>query len=238
MSTLKLSIIIPCLNEAKNIVATLSRLQSLRARGHEVILSDGGSRDKTVELARALVDHCIDSATGRAAQMNAGAITASGDILCFLHADTLAPENIDKIILNALSSSTKIKTPQWGFFCIQLSGAAWPFRIIERLINIRSCTTHIATGDQGVFIQKALFNQLSGFADIPLMEDIELTKRLKKIAQPVCIKHNRLITSSRRWEKHGIIRTVILMWKLRLAYFLGTNESMLSKAYVTHEKKH
>lgn len=236
MSTLKLSIIIPCLNEAKNIVETLNHLQGLRQRGHEIILSDGGSIDDTIKLSQPLVDHCINAAAGRALQMNSGAKIASGDILFFLHADTLAPETIDRLILNAIHNMGSIKQTSWGFFNIQLNNTRWPFRIIEWFINQRSCISHIATGDQGIFIHKKLFTEIFGFSEIPLMEDIELCKRLKKISQPICIKNNTLITSSRRWEKHGIIRTVLLMWKLRLAYFLGFNASSLAKAYIPHAK--
>jgi len=236
MSPLKLSIIIPCLNEAENIFKTLSHLQSLRRRGHEVILSDGGSLDDTLKLSQSLVDHCISSAAGRAIQMNSGAKIANGDILCFLHADTIAPENIDQLILNSMQNTASINQISWGFFSIRLSSTRWPFRVIEWFINQRSCISHIATGDQGIFIYKNLFNNISGFAKITLMEDINFSKRLKKISRPICIKNNTLITSSRRWEKHGIIRTVVLMWKLRLAYFLGINANTLAKVYHSHEK--
>lgn len=232
MKPLKLSIIIPCINEAENITSTLEQLQQARKRGHEVILSDGGSTDNTLKLADSLIDHCIHSKPGRALQMNSAAKYASGDVLCFLHADTLAPENIDQIISKALNNSSKI----WGRFNVKLSGSLWPFRLIELLMNLRSCLSGIATGDQGIFIYRNLFTKLSGFSDIPLMEDIEISKRLRVISKPICIRRNKLITSSRRWEQQGIIRTIALMWLLRLRYFLGAAPSTLAKSYIRNEQ--
>lgn len=234
MNFIKLSFIIPCLNEAENIVETLLPLQSLRQRGHEIILSDGGSNDNTIQLSQNLIDHCIHSAAGRSTQMNNGAKAASGDILCFLHADTIASEFIDEQILSSLHGAKNI----WGFFNIKLSGYSWQFRIIEWLINKRSCLSHVATGDQGIFVSRDSFNKLSGFLDIPLMEDIELSKRLRKISKPLCIKNQPLITSSRRWQKHGIMRSVLLMWQLRLRYFLGTPAATLARAYQTHSPQY
>lgn len=231
MKLLKLSIIIPCLNEADNILATLEPLQQARKRGHEVILCDGGSTDNTVSLSENLVDTSTHSNPGRYLQMNTGASYASGDVLCFLHADTIAPENIDQLITHALNHSHKI----WGRFNVRLSGSFWFFRVIEFLMNTRSCLTGIATGDQGIFISRNIFNKISGFSDLPLMEDIEISKRLRKITFPHCISKKQLITSSRRWEQHGILNTVFLMWKLRLQYFLGTPASSLAKSYQTND---
>lgn len=231
-----ISFIIPCLNEAHQINNTLVALQTLRCRGHEIILSDGGSTDNTLQIAEKNVDHIIKTQAGRARQMNEGATHASGDILCFLHADTLANKNIDQIILNTIKQSTASQENIWGFFSIKLSSSHWPYRIIESLINLRSCLSKIASGDQGIFISQNLFKQLGGYADIPLMEDIELSKRLKKITSPCCIKSTVLITSSRRWEKHGIIATVLLMWKLRLLYFLGTPASRLANKYRNNDQ--
>lgn len=229
----KISIIIPCLNEAVYISATLKRLQGIRKRGHEVIISDGGSTDNTRAITNNLVDHYIDSKSGRSIQMNTGADIASGHILCFLHADTIAPANIDEIIINALTSQNKI----WGRFNIRLSGSLWPFRIIEFLINTRSCITGVASGDQGIFISKNIFKNLSGYANIPLMEDIEISKRLRSIEMPACIKNSTLLTSSRRWEANGIIKTVLLMWLLRVRYFFGTPASTLANMYKSHDSK-
>lgn len=227
----KISIIIPCLNEAANIVTTLHALQSLRERGHEIILSDASSTDDTISLASPLCDKVISSKAGRALQMNAGAQHANGDILCFIHADTLCPENLDRIIIHELKTSNYL----WGRFNIKLNGKKFAFRLIESLINIRSRITGIASGDQGIFIYRHVFNRLSGFSPIPLMEDIELSKRLKKLSKPVCIKNYALITSSRRWEKHGIIATILLMWTLRLKYFSGVSPEKLATRYTQHD---
>ena len=231
MKLLKLSIIIPCLNEADNIIATLEPLQKARQRGHEVILCDGGSTDETVSLSKNLIDLSVPSSPGRALQMNTGARYANGDVLCFLHADTIAPDGIDLLITNTLNHSNKI----WGRFNVRLSSSFWLFRIIEFFMNIRSCISGVATGDQGIFICRNIFTKLSGFSDLPLMEDIEISKRLRKISRPHCISRQRLITSSRRWEKNGILKTIFLMWKIRLRYFLGTAPSSLAKFYTAND---
>jgi len=230
----RISFIIPTLNEAQHISSTLDRLQSARKRRHEIIVSDGGSSDNTLHLSKNKTDLCITSSSGRASQMNAGAKAASGDILCFLHADTKTSKNIDELILESLSTRKKTALAYWGFFKIKLSSSRWQFRIIEWLINKRSSLTAVATGDQGIFINKRSFNELNGFANIPLMEDIEITKRLRKLSNPARIKKAALVTSSRRWEKHGIISTVLLMWQLRLRYFLGASPKSLAKAYTPH----
>lgn len=226
----RLAIIIPCLNEAQQIENCLLALQALRQRGHEIIVCDAGSTDNTQQLARPLCDRVLQADKGRALQMNAAAAQATGDVLCFLHADTLSPHNIDEHIFHALQQSRRI----WGRFNIQLSGQQPAFRLIERMINLRSCISGVASGDQGIFIYRNVFNRLGGYKAIALMEDIELSKRLRKISKPACIKHAKLITSSRRWEEHGIARTVLLMWKLRLKYFLGTQPQQLASEYRDH----
>lgn len=228
----KISIIIPCLNEEESIHATLLALQKLRQRGHEIILGDGGSTDNTANIAAGLCDKFIVSEKGRALQMNSAAAVCNGDILCFLHADTLAPEDLDTLITDALRNNKKI----WGRFNIKLSGKQWQFRIIETLINVRSCISGIASGDQGIFVLQNVFNKINGFKNIPIMEDIELSRRLKEKSHPVCVSKNHLVTSSRRWEKHGITRTVLLMWNLRLKYFLGAPAKQLEKLYRRHDK--
>jgi len=224
---LKLSIIIPCLNEAEHITQTLLKLQELRNQGHEVILCDGGSRDKTLQLAKNLVDHILNTQAGRAKQMNAGSKLATGDILCFLHADTIIPADFANLITGTLSDSDRI----WGRFDIRLSNTSLTYKVIAWFINKRSCISGVATGDQGIFIINNKFLKLNGYTDIPIMEDIELSKRLLKISRPICITKSFLITSSRRWEKNGIIKTVLLMWRLRLGYFLGASPTKLAKAY-------
>jgi len=220
----QLSIIIPALNETKTITSTLIALQGLRQGGHEVILVDGGSTDDTVSLAEGLVDQIVYAKPGRAGQMNAGARHAWGETLLFLHADTLLPEGTVAIISNALS------THEWGRFNIRLSGTNPLFRIIERMINWRSCLSGIATGDQAIFLAKSLFDKLGGYAELPLMEDIELSIRLKAYGRPACVRP-ALITSSRRWEENGIIKTVLLMWRLRWAYYRGIPAAVLAKEY-------
>lgn len=227
MSAFKLSIIIPCLNEAANIRATLTPLQALRRRGHEIILNDGGSNDATLTLASSLVDLTTSGKPCRARQMNAGARLATGNVLCFLHADTLPPESIDETIKLALAGSAR----HWGRFNVRLNNSRWPFRVIEKMMNFRSCISGIATGDQGIFVYRDVFENISGYKDIPLMEDIELSKQLRQLSKPICIKHQTLKTSTRRWEQHGMFRCIFLMWNLRLRYFLGTPASKLAKHY-------
>jgi len=221
----RLSITIPVLNEAPNIAQYLSKLQSYRDAGHEVILVDGGSTDATLQQAQGWVDRIVQSGRGRARQMNAGAEQAQGDVLLFLHADTRLPENADSLIREALEAGRV-----WGRFDVRLSGEAWALRIIETLMNWRSRLTGIATGDQAMFVLREAFAHLGGFAEIPLMEDIELSQRLKKISAPCCL-HTRVVTSSRRWETQGILRTVLLMWGLRLAWFFGVSAARLHKIY-------
>ncbi len=224
-SYIPVSIIIPCLNEEQYIRDCILRLQPLRERGCEVIVVDGGSTDKTVPLAAALADHLLHSEPGRARQMNLGAGHASGEWLLFLHTDTRLPAVIKDWIDNLYQASF-----QWGFFALRLSACHWPYRFIERAINLRSKTTGIATGDQCVFIRRLLFEEHKGFADIPLMEDVEFSRRLRRLAKPWFWK-NPVTTSSRRWEQQGILKTVLLMWWLRLAFFLGVSPQRLHKIY-------
>jgi rSAM/selenodomain-associated transferase 2 len=220
---MQLSIIIPTLDEAEVVVALLQQLQSLRARGHEVILADGGSKDDTVALAEPLADRILVTAAGRARQMNAGAAVANGQMLWFVHADSRIPDQADEHILTSAG-------PVWGRFNVHLSGDRMLLRVVERLMNLRSRITGIATGDQGIFVSRALFERIGGYADLPLMEDIDLSKRLKREQTPVCL-HNTLTTSSRRWEQKGIVRTILLMWYLRLAWFLGVPAARLATHY-------
>lgn len=222
---IRVSIIIPAINESEAISHTLQRIQPLREQGHELIIVDGGSTDDTLSLAEPLADMVIHSDKGRALQMNTGAAMASGDVLWFLHADTLVAEDSLTLLSNALSSGY-----DWGRFDVRLSGAHWALRIVERMMNLRSCLTGIATGDQGLFMMRTAFDQVEGFPLIPLMEDIELSKRLKKLGRPACIK-KVIVTSSRRWEQKGILRTILLMWRLRLLYWLGVPADQLKLHY-------
>ena len=219
-----ISIIIPTLNEEEAIQNLLQQLQAYRQQGHEVIVVDGGSHDETVSISKLLADNVISSEAGRALQMNNGATQSKNEILWFLHADTSLPTNVIEVIQKSLTKNN------WGRFNIKLSGSNFLFRIIEKMINLRSCISGIATGDQGIFVKRELFESIGGFSEIPLMEDVELSRKIKKISKPVCIKET-LTTSSRRWEKKGILRTILLMWRLRFLYWIGVSPDKLSKLY-------
>ena len=221
-----LSIIVPVLDEATVIAAVLTALGPLRERGAEVIVADGGSRDGTPELARPLADHVIAAARGRASQMNAGAMAAQGDVLLFLHADTRLPAQADDLVLDGLHSTGR----QWGRFNVHIEGRNPMLAVIAALMNWRSRITGIATGDQAVFVTRPAFAAAGGFPNIPLMEDIALSKQLKRLGRPLCLT-TAVTTSGRRWERHGVIRTVLLMWRLRLAYFLGAEPAVLARRY-------
>ena len=222
---MKLSIIIPVLNEEITLSNISSHLQSITNQGHEVVVVDGGSTDNTLVVAYEVTDTVIVCSPGRAVQMNNGAAVASGDVFLFLHADTFLPDNIVQII-----SDLSEKENVWGRFDVRLSSHKIVYRLIERLINFRSCVTSIATGDQAMFIEKNLFNRIGGFPEIALMEDVEISRRLKKISTPVCVKQ-KVTTSSRRWETKGVITTVFMMWKLRLYYFFGVSPDKLNQLY-------
>lgn len=223
---MQISIIIPVLNEAAEIVTTLASLQHLRAQSAEIIVVDGGSRDDTVTLAQPLADLVICSDQGRAQQMNAGARCASGNILLFLHADTHLPADAHHLIVKGLAENDQ----RWGRFDVRLSGSHLLLRAVESLMNWRSRLTGIASGDQAIFVQRDGFMKIGGFPEIPLMEDIALSHLLKKQGKPLCL-HARVITSSRRWERAGIVRTILLMWRLRLAYALGADPERLAAKY-------
>ncbi len=222
---MRISIIIPVRNEAAVIVGTLERLQQYRKAGHQLILVDGDSGDATVSLATPWVDQLLVCAARRACQMNHGAQQAEGGWLLFLHADTQLPEEMDRLIEHHLQSEST-----WGRFDLRLSGRRWIFRIVERMINLRSRWTGIATGDQALFVRRDVFEKIGGFASIALMEDIDLSRRLKKMTAPVCISQP-VITSSRRWEARGVYRTIFQMWWLRLLYFCGVTPEKLVKIY-------
>lgn len=222
----RISIIIPCLNEGAVIGPLLENLQTFRSRGHELILVDGGSQDDTLARAKPWVDQLIESEKGRARQMNAGAAGATGEILWFVHADTQLPSGSDESIVTGLTKSGR----GWGRFDVSLSGNPVLLKVVAFMINWRSRLTGIATGDQGIFLYTTLFRQVGGFPEIALMEDVALSKRLKAVSRPVSLRA-RLLTSSRRWEQRGIIRTILLMWRLRLAYALGADPQTLATRY-------
>jgi rSAM/selenodomain-associated transferase 2 len=222
----KISIIIPVLDEGEEIAAMLDRLADLRALGVEVIVVDGGSRDATVLRARPRADCVISAPRGRAPQMNAGVARASGSVLLFLHADTRLPADADRIVLDGLHRSGRA----WGHFDVRIDGTHPLLPVIARLMGIRSRLTGIATGDQVVFVRRDAFDAVGGFPPIPLMEDIALSKRLKRVSRPLCLREC-VTTSGRRWEKNGIFSTIWLMWKLRLAFFLGADPWQLARRY-------
>ncbi|HEX5211788.1 MAG TPA: TIGR04283 family arsenosugar biosynthesis glycosyltransferase [Pseudolabrys sp.] len=221
---MKLSIVMPVLDEAAAIEAALRALAPYRARGVEVIVVDGGSRDGTPTLAAPLADGVIGAPRGRSLQMNAGAAAAKGDTLLFLHADTQLPEPADELALDGLKRSGSV----WGRFDVRFDGEE--LALIAFMMNLRSRLTGIATGDQAMFVTRAAFDAAGGFPPIALMEDVALSARLKRIGRPLCLRE-RVTTSGRRWHTHGVLRTIVLMWKLRLAYFFGADPVRLAKAY-------
>jgi len=220
-----LSIIVPVLNEAAEIETALTGLVQCRARGAEVIVVDGGSEDATANLAQPLADRVVAAPRGRALQMNAGAAAARGDVFLFLHADTRLPENADALILAALARTGCV----WGRFDIRI-GDGPLLGIVACMMNLRSRLTGIATGDQAIFVTRSAFERTAGFPSIPLMEDIALSTSLKRIGAPVRLRA-RVTTSSRRWRKDGVLRTIFLMWRLRLAYFAGADPAQLAQRY-------
>jgi rSAM/selenodomain-associated transferase 2 len=222
----KLSIIIPVLDEGEGIAAALDALSDMRALGVEVIVVDGGSRDATIQRARLRADRVISAPRGRALQMNAGAQKAAGDVLLFLHADTQLPADADHLVLGGLERSGRA----WGRFDVRIAGDHLLFPIIGWLMSVRSRITGIATGDQAIFVRRAAFETAGGFAAIPLMEDIALCIRLKRVSRPLCLR-DRAVTSGRRWEQNGVSRTILLMWRLRIAYFLGADPKRLARQY-------
>jgi rSAM/selenodomain-associated transferase 2 len=223
---MRLSIVMPALNEAAGIAHTLSRLQRLRARGHEVIVVDGGSTDATPALAAPLADRVLHAPRGRARQMNDGARHARGDVLLFLHADTRLPDDADATILDGLARSGRA----WGRFDVAIEGNHPLLRVISAAMNLRSRVSAVCTGDQAIFVERARFEAVGGFPPIALMEDIALSKRLRRGSRPLCLRA-RAVTSGRRWEERGVWRTMALMWWLRLRYFLGASPERLRRVY-------
>jgi len=230
-----ISVVVPVLNEAAGIVATLASLAPLRAAGHEVIVADGGSSDGTAALAAAQADCVVVAPRGRARQMNAGAARARGEVLLFLHADTRLPRDAAAQLQQALAAGA-----HWGRFDLRIEADAaarragrWMFPLVGALINLRSRLSGIATGDQAIFVRTSLFHQLGGYADQPLMEDIELCRRLKALpaaGAPACLR-TRVATSGRRWQQHGVWRTIVLMWWLRWRYWRGDSAEALARLY-------
>ena len=221
-----LSIVMPVLNEAAGITATLQALAPLTARGVQLIVVDGGSTDGTAARAQAAGATVVTAPRGRALQMNAGAEHASAGVLLFLHADTVLPQAADQLIAQALASGQAV----WGRFDVRITGQPWMLRMVAACMNARSRWSGIATGDQAVFMTRAAFEAAGGFADQPLMEDIELSRRLRQLSRPACLRA-KVQTSGRRWETRGVWRTITLMWRLRFAYWCGAAPERLAALY-------
>jgi rSAM/selenodomain-associated transferase 2 len=222
----RLSIIMPVLDEGEGIAGALDALAELRGLGVEVIVVDGGSHDATVQRARLRADQVLTAPRGRASQMNTGAAKATGDVLLFLHADTRLPPEAERLVLDGLARSGR----GWGRFDVTIEGRHPMLKVVAVTMNLRSRITCIATGDQAIFVKRDLFQTAGGFPEIPLMEDIALSKRLKRLGRPLCLRE-RAVTSGRRWETHGVFRTILLMWRLRLAYFFGADPAALAGRY-------
>ena len=220
-----LSVIVPVLDEAACIEACLVPLQLMRERGAEVLVVDGGSRDATRAIAGPLADRVIDAPRGRARQMNAGAQAARGDVLLFLHADSLLPAGADAAIERAIAAGAR-----WGRFDVMIAASGPLLRVVAAMMNARSRLTGIATGDQAMFVRRGDFAAAGGFPDIALMEDVALSKTLKRATRPACLRE-RVATSGRRWERRGTVHTILLMWRLRMAYAMGADPQRLARLY-------
>lgn len=224
-----ITIVVPTLNEADVIAVTLTRFAPLRARGVLVFVVDGGSADATVALARPLADAVLAAPRGRAAQMNAGARAAletGAEVLLFVHADTALPADADWIITRALDASTRL----WGRFDVAFDAAPQLLRLVAALMNVRSRATGVCTGDQAIFVRRGAFEALGGFAPIELMEDVEFCRRARRLSAPIALR-DKVTTSARRWRRHGVLRTILRMWTLRAAYFLGADPARLARWY-------
>ena len=218
------SVIIPTLNEEAVLSATLRRVRQPGVR--EIIVADGGSTDTTRAIAAELADRVLSAPRGRAVQMNAGAAHASGDVLLFLHADTLVPDGFANSILGACREPAVVA----GRFDVRLESSSRLVWLTGELINRRSRLTRVATGDQAIFVRREVFERLGGYAPLPLMEDIELSRRLKRVGRIACLRE-RVITSARRWQQNGVVRTILLMWTLRVLYYIGVSPQRLQRMY-------
>jgi len=220
------SIIVPVLDEAAGIVASLEALAVVRDAGASVIVVDGGSRDATRALAARFADRVVEAPRGRASQMNAGARESAADILVFLHADTTLPANALDAIAAGLARTGRV----WGRFDATIAGADPLLAVVSLLMNARSRLTGVATGDQAIFVRREAFEAVGGFPEIPLMEDVAISKLLLRRTRPLSLE-DRVVTSGRRWERHGTLRTIFLMWRLRLAYAFGADPRQLARRY-------
>jgi rSAM/selenodomain-associated transferase 2 len=221
-----LTIIVPALNEGGVIGGLMASLAPFRVRGVEVVVVDGGSTDGTAEAAGPGADRVIVAPCGRARQMNAGAAAAHAPVLLFLHADTRLPADADQLVLNGLGAAGL----EWGRFDVRIEGASRWLRLVAAFMNLRSRVTGIASGDQAMFVTRPAFDAVGGFPDQDLMEDVELSTRLKQRGPPLCLRPP-VVTSGRRWSARGVARTIVLMWWIRLLYFLGVAPDRLARLY-------
>jgi rSAM/selenodomain-associated transferase 2 len=226
----RLSIVLPVLNEAATLGDALSRVLAADACDVEIIVADGGSLDATASIAAAHGARVVRAPRGRALQMNAGAHEATGDVLLFLHADTQLPPDALARIDRAIAAGA-----QWGRFDVRIEGRHPLLAVVAAMMNLRSRLTGIATGDQAIFCTRALFDALDGYAPIALMEDIDFSTRARSRSRPACLRA-RVITSGRRWERGGVLRTIVLMWLLRLRYFFGADPGDLARDYRPHHE--
>ncbi|MBK7059046.1 MAG: TIGR04283 family arsenosugar biosynthesis glycosyltransferase [Rubrivivax sp.] len=223
---MQLAIVVPVLDEAAGITAFLQALAPLRARGAELIVVDGGSLDGTPALAAADADQVISAPRGRARQMNAGAAATQAGVLLFLHADTRLPPHADALLLEGLAQGRAA----WGRFDVRIEGRSRLLPWVAGLMNHRSRLSGIATGDQAIFMCRRVFDAVGGFPDQPLMEDVEISRRLKRLSRPLCLRH-AVTTSGRRWDQRGAWRTIVLMWRLRWQYWRGVAPERLAGLY-------
>ena len=220
-----LCIVLPVLDEAPAMAERLRALQGLRRRGARVVVVDGGSQDETLAIAREHADLALLAPRGRASQMNAGAAACPADVLLFLHADTVLPDNADVLVRRATLGPFA-----WGRFDVRIASPRLLLKLVGALMNLRSRWSGIATGDQALFVRHDLFQRIGGFPDLPLMEDIAICRLLKQHGRPACLRE-RVETSARRWDRHGAWRTIFLMWRLRAAYFFGADPHDLAIQY-------
>lgn len=221
---MNISVIVPVLNEEKSLAATLHALALLEP--YETIVVDGGSQDRTVEIAGQFAVRVIHSERGRARQMNHGAQQARGDVLLFLHADTRLPATAFDDIAVALGDGRYLG----GRFDVVLEGAHWMLPLVGRMISYRSRLSKVGTGDQALFVRREVFQRMGGFADIPLMEDIAFCRALKRLGEVACLR-SRVVTSARRWEADGLWRTIFRMWTLKSLYLAGVSPARLKQFY-------
>ena len=223
---MRVGIVMPVLDEASVLPARLDELAPLRRRGVDLIIVDGGSDDDTVSIARSAGLEPLASPRGRARQMTAGAARCDADVLLFMHADTRLPPDADRLVVDALADGRHV----WGRFDVRIAGRSGMLAVVARMMNLRSRLTGIATGDQAIFVTREAFDTVGGFPDQALMEDIELSKRLRRLSRPACLR-NKVVTSGRRWEARGVWRTIVLMWRLRWAYWRGVAPDVLARLY-------